>query len=60
MIKIIKTVKYVVFTDEELDAIKSGTDIGAKDKDGNLVIYTSEEKYTKMLISIKEKEFNDD
>lgn len=52
-------VRYVVFTQEELDAIKSGNDVKNIDHEGHMVIYTSEEKYAKMLMSMKEKEFDD-
>lgn len=53
-------IKYVVFTQEELDAIKSGYDIKSIDQDGHPVIYTNKEKYENMLLSAKEKEFSDD
>ena len=53
-------IRYVVFTQVELDAIKSGDDVKSIDQDGNLVIYTNEEKYENMLLSAKEKEFTDD
>lgn len=52
-------VRYVVFTQEELDAIKDGFDVILNDNNGNSVIYTNEEKYTKMLMSLKEKEIDD-
>ena len=53
-------IRYIVFTQEELDAIKSGNDVKSIDRDGHLVIYTNEEKYKNMLISAKEKEISDD
>lgn len=53
-------IRYVVFTQEELDAIKSGYDIKSFDHNGQMVVYTNEEKYSKMLKSMKEKEFDDD
>lgn len=54
-------IRYVVFTQEELDAIKSGFDVVKSiDQDGHLVVYTNDEKYTEMLMSMKEKEFTDE
>lgn len=53
-------IRYVVFTQEELDAIKSGDDVKSIDQEGRLVIYINKEKYENMLISAKEKEFTDD
>lgn len=53
-------IRYVVFTQEELDAIKNGDNIRATDHDGNLVVYTNEEKYTKMIMSMKEKEIDNE
>lgn len=52
-------IRYIVFRQEELDAIKDGDTIKATDHNGDLVVYINEEKYAKMMTSMKEKEIVD-
>lgn len=52
--------RYVIFTQEELDAIKNGDDIKTTDHNGNLVVYTNDKKYAKTMMSMKEKEVDND
>ena len=54
-------IKYVIFTDEELDDIKNGIPVSDNKHDvKELTVYVSEKYYTDMMRKIKEKEINDD
>ena len=53
-------INYIIFTEEELEAMKNGKNISTPNNDGHLTVYLSEDSYNKMMMSMREKVFGDD
>lgn len=53
--------KFVIFTNDELDAIKEGTPVSVYDSKNNTnILYVSEEYYNNLMQNCKDKEIEDD